>query len=72
MSVYEFNTQKLNMVNASKSSVFKDLIMPVLATTYLGNSPFGNSQFSGMMREIRIWSDFRSEKDLILMRNIEL
>jgi hypothetical protein len=48
------------------------MILPVLATTYLGNSPFGNSQFSGMMRELRIWSDFRSEKDLIMMRNIEL
>jgi len=72
LSVYEFNTQKLNIVNASKSSVFKDLIMPVLATTYLGNSPFGNSPFSGMMREIRIWSEFRSEKDLFMMRNIEV
>jgi hypothetical protein len=70
--VFEFNTQKLNIVNASKSSVFKDMIMPVLATTYLGNSPFGNSPFNGIMREIRIWSIFRSEKDLSMMRNIEL
>jgi hypothetical protein len=60
------------MANASRSSVFRDMILPVLATTYLGNSPFGNSQFSGMMRELRIWSDFRSEKDLIMMGNIEL
>jgi hypothetical protein len=52
--------------------VFKDTIMPVLAATYLGNSPFGNSPFNGMMREIRIWSIFRSEKDLSMMRNIEL
>lgn len=60
------------MANASRSSVFRGMILPVLATTYLGNSPFGNSQFSGMMREIRIWSDFRSDKDLVMMRNIEL
>ena len=60
------------MVNSSKSSVFRDLIMPVLATAYLGNSPFGNSPFTGMMREIRIWNEFKSDKDLNMMRNIEL
>ena len=55
--MFEFNNKKMNIVNASKSSVFKDMILPVLATTSLGNSPFGNTPFNGMMREIRIWRE---------------
>lgn len=70
--VFDFDTQKLNSINVTKSSVFNNMLMPNFATVYLGNNPQGNSPYSGMIREFRIWSEFRSERDIFMLRNIEL
>jgi hypothetical protein len=46
--------------------------MPNFATTYLGNSPNGERAYTGMIRELRIWNQIRTERELFLNRFIEI
>ena len=46
--------------------------MPNFATTYLGNVANGDRAYSGMIREFRIWNEYRNDKDIFQYRYIEI
>ena len=72
LAVFEFDTQITRSVNTTRSIIYSGMVMPNIATFYIVNSPYGEKPFTGFIRELRIWSEYRKDNDLFLWRYMDL